>query len=488
MTIKYLLVGFDGLRPDMITPDLMPRLHQHGMEGVVFENHRSTFPTETYVNLPSLVTGATPSRHGMIANQYLDLHVDSREPFRGYSVAKIEKAQRAYKGHLYGTLSLGEILHKAQRRMAVISTNSAGSTRLKHHQICDSEHLSMACHSSTTSWPPQEVASILEKLGSPAPITIPDLEGTSYATDVFLEHVAQGEFPDLTILWYGEPDESYHTYGIGSPQNQLSLRHVDTQFGRVLDWWENSDMRERLQIVVTSDHGHITQRHKVNIGAQLKQSGFKVARHLEDGADLALLSAYAGGIWVRNKNPEIIIAIGEALMSSDECGMIFSAPRNEVEGVIPGSFSRQMVMADHPRSPDIYYILNTNNEPNEYGYTGTCSFENELSVGAGIHGGLHPKELQSVFIATGTQFGNGQRFSCHSGILDIAPTILHGLDIIAPQRMEGQVLSSAFIKHPPTDVHPIPETFETGFGPYRQILHRTRQGEACYLDSGARIS
>ena len=41
--------------------------------------------TETYVNLPSLVTGSTPSRHGMIANYYLDPNVDPRERFEGSS-------------------------------------------------------------------------------------------------------------------------------------------------------------------------------------------------------------------------------------------------------------------------------------------------------------------------------------------------------------------------------------------------------------------
>ena len=51
--VKFLLVGFDGLRPEMMTQALMPKLHQHAAEGVAFRNHRCTFPTETYVNMPS---------------------------------------------------------------------------------------------------------------------------------------------------------------------------------------------------------------------------------------------------------------------------------------------------------------------------------------------------------------------------------------------------------------------------------------------------
>ena len=88
--VKYLLVGFDGLRPEMVTPELMPRLHRHAQEAVSFRNHRCTFPSETYVSLPSLVTGSAPSRHGMIANFYLDPNVDPRERFEGFSVPRID--------------------------------------------------------------------------------------------------------------------------------------------------------------------------------------------------------------------------------------------------------------------------------------------------------------------------------------------------------------------------------------------------------------
>ncbi len=484
--IKFLLVGFDGLRPDVVTPELMPRLHQHAAEGVAFRNHRCVFPTETYVNLPSLVTGSTPSRHGMIANSYLDPHVDPREPFRGYSVQRIEKAQRAYGGRLYEAQSLGEILQRAGRRMAVISTNSAGSVRLKLHQVLDHRHLSMACHTPETSYPRDEVAEIVSRLGTPSQRSAPDLEGVTYASDVFLEHLCRGELPDLTILWYGEPDISFHGYGIGAPESRQVLRHVDAEFGRVLDWWQASDQHESLQIVAISDHGHITQKTRVATGDLLRDAGFKVDDHLQDGADLALFAAYGGSIWVRDKDPDLTRAIGQALMEQDTCGMVFSAGRNDVEGIVPGSFSKRLVMADHSRSPDIYYILRTDDEPDAHGYIGNCYFESGLPVGAGIHGGLHRNELRSLCITSGSLFHQARSVATHSGIIDVAPTILHGLGIAAPRTMEGRVLHEAFAEgsgHPPD---PVPERYETGTGHFQQVLQRTRIGDSCYLDGGWR--
>ena len=484
--VKFLLVGFDGLRPEMITQELMPELYRHARKGVAFYKHRCTFPTETYVNLPSLVTGSTPSRHGMIANYYLDPNVDPRERFEGSSVPSIEKALRAYGGRLYEAESLGEILQRAGRRMAVISTNSAGSVRLKHHQVLDHTHLSLSCHTPETSYPRDEVAEIVSKLGTPSRRGAPDMEGMTYATDVFLEHICRDDLPDLTMLWYGEPDVSYHAFGIGAPESRQVLRHVDAEFGRVLDWWHASDSHESLQIVVISDHGHITQKTKAATGDLLRDAGFKVGSHLEDGADLALFAGYGGRIWVRDKDPALTRAIGQALMEKDACGMVVSAGRNEVEGIVAGSFSKQLVMADHPRSPDIYYILRTADEPDEHGYMGTCFYESGLSVGAGIHGGLHPKELHSVCLTSGSLFAEAKSVEAHSGIIDVAPTILHGLGIAAPQTMDGRVLYEAFAEGSIDPPDSVPEKYETGVGHYQQVLHRTRMGDSCYLDGGWR--
>ena len=223
----FLLVGFDGLRPEMMTQALMPNLHRHASQGVTFTNHRCAFPSETYVNLISLVTGCTPSRHGLVANYYLDPKVDDRERFEGSSVERIEKARRAYDGKLFDALSLGEILGRAARRMAVISTNSPGSVRLKHHQVFDHSHLSLSCHTPDSSHPRHQVEAIVARLGTLSRKRHPDVEGVTYATNVFLEHLCASELPDLTILWYGEPDNSYHAYGIGAPESRMALGHVD---------------------------------------------------------------------------------------------------------------------------------------------------------------------------------------------------------------------------------------------------------------------
>jgi hypothetical protein len=56
----HLVIVVDGLRPDYVTPDAMPRLVQLGRRGAVFNAHHSVVPTVTRVNAASIATGVYP--------------------------------------------------------------------------------------------------------------------------------------------------------------------------------------------------------------------------------------------------------------------------------------------------------------------------------------------------------------------------------------------------------------------------------------------
>src|SRR5262252_7922410 len=64
----HLVIVVDGLRPDYVTPDVMPRLYKLGQRGIVFNAHHSSFPTVTRVNASTFVTGSYPQTHGLMGN------------------------------------------------------------------------------------------------------------------------------------------------------------------------------------------------------------------------------------------------------------------------------------------------------------------------------------------------------------------------------------------------------------------------------------
>ncbi|MCK1591915.1 alkaline phosphatase family protein [Bradyrhizobium sp. 169] len=63
---RVLIVLFDGLRPDLVKPSLTPKLVRLQRRGAVLARQRTVSPSETRIALTSLVTGATPDRHGII--------------------------------------------------------------------------------------------------------------------------------------------------------------------------------------------------------------------------------------------------------------------------------------------------------------------------------------------------------------------------------------------------------------------------------------
>ena len=109
---KFLVVGLDGFRPELIAADLTPNLHAFASAGVDFRHHRCTFPSETYVNLPSLVTGAPASGHGIVANAFLAPGFDRRRAWDGGRADHVETHDVASGGRLFTTPSLGELLDK----------------------------------------------------------------------------------------------------------------------------------------------------------------------------------------------------------------------------------------------------------------------------------------------------------------------------------------------------------------------------------------
>src|SRR5689334_23559246 len=72
-----LLISIDGLRPDYVTAAdthglKIPALRRFVSEGAFAEGVEGVIPTVTYPSHTTLITGAWPSRHGILANTVFD--------------------------------------------------------------------------------------------------------------------------------------------------------------------------------------------------------------------------------------------------------------------------------------------------------------------------------------------------------------------------------------------------------------------------------
>ena len=100
MKSRVLIVSFDALRPDMVTPDLMPNLCKFVADGAHFPEARSTFPTETRVNQTAMITGCYPERHGIVGNRFQDAEASPGKLFNTGDETQLAEGDKRLGGKL----------------------------------------------------------------------------------------------------------------------------------------------------------------------------------------------------------------------------------------------------------------------------------------------------------------------------------------------------------------------------------------------------
>jgi hypothetical protein len=131
----HLLIVLDGLRPDYVTPDIMPNLHALGQKGVVFENHHSVYPTVTRVNSSSISTGAYAERHGILGNSVFFPRVNAERFLDTGQKADLEKIQVDQDGVLLTATTIGEVLQAQGRTALAVGAGTSGAAFLLNHKV-----------------------------------------------------------------------------------------------------------------------------------------------------------------------------------------------------------------------------------------------------------------------------------------------------------------------------------------------------------------
>ncbi len=480
----FLIVVFDGLRPDMATPELAPNLNRFMVEGVNFANARAVFPISTRTNAAALATGATPRRNGIVQNKYFDPNIFHDRIFRPFKIPDIEAGMAAYDGKLLSTPSLSDIAAGAGYSMATFLSGSCGTARLIDPNANALGHINLGFIDWEGSCPADVARKLVETHGPiPKPVR-PNIEPIRTQTDMAIDSIFPDHQPDITVVWFSEPDQTHHYHGAGSAEIAPAIRHVDTQFGRLLEWRRRSGLEDRLQVIALSDHGHLTSREKIDVNAEAAKAGLVIDEHFDDGADYAGYTSYSGSLKVRDRDPKLMAAMVDWLSGQPWCGMIFTPDGDGVEGCIPGTMDHASVLMDHPRAPDILYIMRNDDAVFGDGVKGSTFYNGPYPAGGGTHGGLHEKELHIVMAAQGSLFKAGRESRHPAGIIDIAPTILHGLGLQQPKGSDGRVLSEALADSdgdPPeakTAIHTVERNGAV------QRLKYTQVGSTTYLDAG----
>lgn len=217
--LPLILISIDGFRADYLDRALTPTLSALAADGARAEWMRPSFPSLTFPNHYTLITGLRPDRNGIVSNTM----EDSRIPAQRFAAANRDAIEnpRWWEGAV-------PLWTTAQRH---------------------------GLRAATMFWP-----------GSEAPVhgAHPDYwarfnadisESARVETVLGWLDLPEKERPSLITLYFDSIDAIGHRYGPDSAEVNAGLKAVDENIARLLAGLDHRGLRERANLVIVSDHG-----------------------------------------------------------------------------------------------------------------------------------------------------------------------------------------------------------------------------------------
>ncbi len=416
-----LLLVLDGLRPDYITPELMPNLYALGERGVFAERHTAAFPSATRVNSASISAGSYPASHGLMQNQMF-LREMGEEPFSTGSARHLARLAKVTGGRILSVPTLGEVLAEHGLNLFVVGSGGSGNSRLQNPQGAGMGIWTASGFFVPRSARQKAVAAIGE-------LPDDDADRTVWSFDAYLHKALGDNPPDAVIMWIHETDGANHTFGVGSPEALEAATNVDVQIGRLVRAFKEHDLSDRVNLFVTSDHGFSTNGGEFRVARTLRKAGFSDDDY----------KAFDDMVFLERQDPKLLANMVRALQRDPDTGNIYTRPRDpgSSQGIVAGTLSTAVIQWDHERAADAIVTPAWSGKVNNFGFPGISTSRGR---NPGSHGSDNPYDMQILLIAAGPDIKQGVRSAVPSGNVDLAPTLLHVLGIVPPSSMTGRVL------------------------------------------------
>jgi predicted AlkP superfamily pyrophosphatase or phosphodiesterase len=226
------LISLDGTSPEVGRRDL-PSLAEIARRGAWARRLVPVFPTNTFPNHVTLVTGVHPDQHGIVDNAFLD-------PLRGVydkdadpTWIEVEPLWSLVEGHGLRTASYHWVGSEGPWR------SGRGPSHWRRFDSGVAER--------------DKVAQILAWL---------DLEPASAR-------------PRLITAWFHGADHAAHRDGPDSPEVARALRAQDPALATLVAGLESRGAFETTTLIVVSDHGMERVRKRVDLRAVLRGAGLR---------------------------------------------------------------------------------------------------------------------------------------------------------------------------------------------------------------------
>lgn len=484
------VVVWDGMRPDFISPEHTPALAQLAREGVMFTNHHPVYLSSTEVNGTAIATGAYPQNSGITGNREFRPGIDPLKPVDTQDFASIRKGDEISDGHYLLRPTLAEILQAAGRTTIIAGTKPVVQLHDRRPRAADDRTGIVLAEGRVL--PSSLQSSITGALG-----TFPAAESTqslspNEARDEWTARALLGPLwangvPAFSLLWLSDPDFSQHPSAPGAVKSLAALASADHKLAEVLAELDRRQLRDQTDVFVVSDHGFSSIARGVDVCGELQAAGFPAQRTFSTPPRRgAILVNGLGGsvmLYIIGHDPLLAQKLVTFLQKQDYTGVIFTREKME------GTFSLSDVNIASPDAPDIVVSLRWSAGKSPLGVPGLLTADGARTAGGGgTHTSLSRFDMHNTLVGAGPDLKHGFTDIYPTGNTDLAPTILWLLDVKPAVPMDGRVLSEALTVNAPKVSEPTTRTIEAsralGDSAWRQYLKISRVNDTVYFDEG----
>jgi predicted AlkP superfamily pyrophosphatase or phosphodiesterase len=481
------MVVWDGMRPDFITPQYTPTLYQLALDGVFFKNHHPVYVSSTEVNGTALATGVYPNRSGIIGNRDYRPELGWLDSLGTETLESIRRTDLLTGGKFIAVPTVAEILHEAGFPTIVAGTKPVAllHDRSNRRKLKAAQDSVMFYNGHTIpSKKIEEIIRVNDKKTFPTNAT-PNTARDAWTTKGLTDVLWKDGLPKYTLLWLSDPDASQHAASPGSETALGGLESSDKNLASVLKVLDEKKLRNKTDVFVVSDHGFSTINRVADVAENLRKASFHAGKKLDDAFPGDVVVVGLGGtvmLYVVDHDEEVIRKVAQFVQGSDFAGVVFS--RLQIEGTFP---LEQVRLNSTNPVPDLVVSLRWSDEPNQYGAPGLVTSDGGKK-GDGTHASLSRYDMHNTLVAAGPDFRKGFIDGLPTGNADLAPTILWILGVPPPQPLDGRILAEALSAHAPPGDKPEQQTIRAtrNLGPRRwdQYLKFTTMGKQIYFDEG----
>lgn len=266
------LITIDGMNREFYLNPAWPAptLQQLKAEGAYAEEMTPVFPSVTYPDHTSMITGATPAHHGIYANT----------PFEPMGITG--KWNWEYK--LIQTPTLFDAVHAAGKTSAAVSWPVSIGAPVDYN-IVDTWSVEKGISNKSLISRYSTPQGIYEEVQKAATGDIPDEEvnGETIRTDQNAARMAayliEKYKPTLTCLHLFISDGKQHEHGRNALEVKKALANADACVQLVLDALDNAKIKDSTAVIIAGDHGFSDIHTVFRPNVLLAQNGLSAGEH-----------------------------------------------------------------------------------------------------------------------------------------------------------------------------------------------------------------